>query len=113
MQDCGMVKTSSENVFELLEIMLYIHKPFSRTSLFLFSFENNTTSDWIIQSCLTNQKFKVKGGYLDFSNLTELKNIFITEIYMKRQCQSSIIKNHKTIKIRIFDGVPLKSYVAS
>ena len=25
----------------------------------------------------------VKGGYLDFSHLTELKNIYITEIYLR------------------------------
>ena len=27
----------------------------------------------------------IKGGYLDFSHLSELKNIYITEIYMKKQ----------------------------
>ena len=32
-----------------------------------------------------------KGGYLDFSRLTELKNTHITEIYMK--------KKNKTIQI--------------
>ena len=37
----------------------------------------------------------LKGGHLDFSHLTELKNICITEIYMKKQYNSSIIKNHK------------------
>ena len=26
----------------------------------------------------------IKGGYLDFSHLTELKNIYITEMYMKK-----------------------------
>ena len=36
-----------------------------------------------------------KGGYLDFSHLTELKNIYINEIYMKKQYRSSRIKNHK------------------
>ena len=37
----------------------------------------------------------VKGGYLDFSHLTELKNTYITEIYMKKkQYKSSIIMNH-------------------
>ena len=35
-----------------------------------------------------------KGGYLDFSYLTKLKNIDITEIYMKKQYKSSITKNH-------------------
>ena len=36
-------------------------------------------------------KMHFKGGYLDFSHLVELKNIYITEIYMK--------KKKKTIKI--------------
>ena len=51
------------------------------------------------------QKFvvweKVKGGYLDFSHLTELKNIYTTEIYMKKQYKSSITKNHR-IKRKYF-----------
>ena len=42
-----------------------------------------------------------KGGYLDFSYLTKLKNIYITGIYMKKQYKSSITKNHK-IKRNIF-----------
>ena len=44
-----------------------------------------------------------KGGYLDFSHLTKLRNIYkcITEIYMKKQYKSSITKNHK-IRIRYF-----------
>ena len=41
---------------------------------------------------------RVKGGHLDFSILTELKNIYITEIYMKKQYKSSKIKNHKITK---------------
>ena len=40
----------------------------------------------------------VKGGYLDFSHLTELENIYITEIYMEKQHKSSMIKNHKITK---------------
>ena len=32
----------------------------------------------------------IKGGYLEFSHLTELKNIYITEIYMKKQYKSSM-----------------------
>ena len=36
-----------------------------------------------------------KGGYLDFLHLTDSKNIYITEIYMKKQYKSSRIKNHK------------------
>ena len=55
-----------------------------------------------LSPCLTNAKlyagfscFCIKGGYLDFSYLTELKNIYITKIYMKKQYKSSITKNHK------------------
>ena len=40
----------------------------------------------------------IKGGHLDFSHLTELKNIYITETYMKKQYKSSRIKNHKITK---------------
>ena len=36
-----------------------------------------------------------KGGYLDFSHLIKLKNIYITEIHMEKQYKSPIIKNHK------------------
>ena len=44
---------------------------------------------------ITRRAFK--GGYLDFSKLTELKKkyIYITEIYMKKHYKSSIIKKHK------------------
>ena len=45
--------------------------------------------------------------------LTELKNIYIIEIYMKKQYNSSIIKNHKITNKKFFDGIPLKDYVAS
>ena len=53
-----------------------------------------------ISSCRrdsTNKIFQesIKGGYLDFSHLTELKNVYITEIYMKKQYKSSKIKNKK------------------
>ena len=37
----------------------------------------------------------IKGGYLDFSHLTELKNIYITEIYMRKQYKTSKFKNKK------------------
>ena len=57
--------------------------------------------------------YRVKGGYLDFVHLTELRNIYITEIYMKKQYKSSITRNHKIKKKIFFDGVPLKGYVAS
>ena len=56
---------------------------------------------------------RFKGGYLDFSHLTELENIYISEIYMKKQCKSSITNNHKIKQIKFFDGVPLRDYVAS
>ena len=39
-----------------------------------------------------------KGGYLDFSHLTELKNVYITEIYMRKQYKSSKIKNKEITK---------------
>ena len=45
---------------------------------------------------VTHETFK--GGYLDFSHLIELKYIYITEIYMKKQYKSSIIKNHRITK---------------
>ena len=32
---------------------------------------------------------------------------------MKKQYKSSIIKNHKITNKNVFDGVPLKGYVAS
>ena len=37
----------------------------------------------------------LKGGQLDFSHFTELKNVYITEIYMEKEYKSSITKNHK------------------
>ena len=52
------------------------------------------------------QALGFKSGYLDFLHLTELKNIYITEIYMKKQYKSSITKNHK-IEKKKFYGVPL------
>ena len=42
--------------------------------------------------------FLFKGGYLDFSRLTELENIYIIEIYMKKRYKPSITKNHKIKK---------------
>ena len=39
--------------------------------------------------------FFFKGGYLDFSHLTELENIYITEIYMRKQNKSSKIRMKK------------------
>ena len=62
---------------------------------------------------LVGRYWDFKGGYLDFSHLTELKNICITKIYMKKQFKSSITKNHKTRKKKFLDGVPLKGYIDS
>ena len=50
------------------------------------------------KSVLREYVLSVKGGYLDFSHLTELKNIYITEFYMKKQYKSLIINNHKIKK---------------
>ena len=49
-----------------------------------------------------------KGSYLDFSHPTKLQNLYITEIYKKKQYKSSIRYNHKITKKNFFDGVPLK-----
>ena len=48
----------------------------------------------------------LKGGYLDFSYLTELKYMYITEIYMKNN------RNHQELRFiklqkKNFDVVPL------
>ena len=59
------------------------------------------------------KSFFVKGGYLDFSHLTELKNIYLTEICMTKRHKSSITKNYKIKQKIFFDAVPLKGYVAS
>ena len=37
--------------------------------------------------------YGIKGGYLDFSDFTELKNIYTTEIYMRKQYKASKINN--------------------
>ena len=63
--------------------------------------------------CFFVTDFALKGGYSDFSHLTELKNIYITEIYMKNLYKSSITNNKKIKKKELFDGIPLKGYVAS
>ena len=62
------------------------------------------------------QETYFKGGYLDFSHLTELRKLYITKIYMKNNTNHQylrIIKLQKKIHIYIFDGVPLKGYIAS
>ena len=61
--------------------------------------------------CFQNHLFYLradKGGYLDFLHLTELKNVYITEIYMRKQYKSSKIKNKKNYKKIFFDGGSLK-----
>ena len=50
----------------------------------------------------------LKGGYLDFSHLIELENIYITEIYIYLKK-----KNHQELRIiklqkNFFDEVPLE-----
>ena len=55
-----------------------------------------------------------KGGYLDFSHLNELKNIYVTEIYIRKQYKSSKIKNKEITEKNFFDGGSLiKGYEAS
>ena len=56
------------------------------------------TTNFRLFQTASGMKRRVKGGYLDFSHLTKLKNIYFTEIYMKKQYKSSIIKNHKITK---------------
>ena len=56
--------------------------------------------------------YPIKSGYLDFSHLTELKKIYIIEIYMEKQYKLLIIIIIKFQKI-FCDGVPLEGYVAS
>ena len=46
-----------------------------------------------------------KGGYLDFYISPKLKNIYITETYLKKEYRSSVIKNHKITNKIFFDGV--------
>ena len=61
---------------------------------------------------LFKKKLGLKGGYLDFSHLTELKHIYITEIHKKKKNTNQLIRIIK-LKETIFDGVPSKDYVAS
>ena len=69
------------------------------------------TSIFLLLPCFQN--ILLEGGHLDFTHLIELKHIYITEIYMKKQYNSSIIKNHKITNKNVFDGIPLKGYLAS
>ena len=51
----------------------------------------------------------LEGGFLDFSHLTELKNIYMTEIYIKKQHKLSRIKNHKITKKKFLMVFPSKA----
>ena len=63
---------------------------------------------------ISNLMLTFKGGYLDFSHPNKLENTYIIEIYMKRQYKSSSqLKIIKLKKENFFEGVPLKSYIAS
>ena len=55
----------------------------------------------------------VKGGYLDFSHLSESKIVCITEICMKKQYKSSIIQNFKITNKKKIWWCSLKRPVAS
>ena len=65
---------------------------------------------------VTILNYLVRGGPLDFSYLNELKNIYITDISMKKKkkkYKSSITKNDRITKKIFFYCIPLKGYVAS
>ena len=66
-------------------------------------------------SCYAKQLFflqtKFKGGF--FASHQIIKKIHITEIYMKKQYKSSIIRLIELQNKTKFDDVPLKGYVAS
>ena len=49
---------------------------------------------------------EIEGGYLDFSHLTELENIYIyiTEIYMRKHYKLSKIKNKKNYFFFFYGG---------
>ena len=66
------------------------------------------SSIWgFVQNNVSIIKNTIKGGYLDFSHLTELeKNIYITEIYMITQYKSSTTKIIKLRKIYFLMVLP-------
>ena len=89
--------------------------PYSRPIHPLFTNSDSNKSNVKVEQLFLMFSFIriLKGGYLDFSHLTKLKNIYITEIYMKIQYKSSRIMNHRITNETFFDGVPLKGYIAS
>ena len=65
-----------------------LFKQRSRTELRRNSFSNRFVNKWNAldkEMVLAPSVNSFKGGYLDFSHLTEPKDIIITEIYMKKQ----------------------------
>ena len=93
----------------------YQSKDMANVKVFADKQTNARTSQKLYVPDLLMQVYKntgIKGCYLDFSNLTELKNIYITEIYMKKQYKPPITKNKKIEKKHIFDGIPLIGYIA-
>ena len=62
------------------------------TTPFIYEKVENTV---IKKKMLFARKLPKFLSYLDFSHLTELKNIYINEIYMKKQDKSSRTKNHE------------------
>ena len=58
-----------------------------------FLVDLSSNNNYLIKNYVLRKSYFFKGGYLHFSHLTELKNIYITEIYMRKQYKSSKIKN--------------------
>ena len=49
----------------------------------------------MLKGVVSRNTSRLKGGYLDFSHLTESKNIYMTEIYIKKK-KKKIIKNYES-----------------
>ena len=62
---------------------------------------------------INNEILALKGGHLDFSHLTELKYIYITEIHMKKHTNHEYLRIIELQKKKNFYGIPLKGYEAS
>ena len=74
----------------------------SEDSLFIITAGPFQRDDSFLDCPLRTAAYDLKGGYLDFSHLTELKKMYITEIYMKKQYKTSITNNHKIKEKYIF-----------